>query len=693
MGLKGINPLEAHCEKIVVGLAGAALVGIVVWQFAGPKPKVRIGKDEYVLTDAYDVLERRAAVVRGQIEGPGSPESLPAEDMPLGLLADAGDFSATTVAPAKSLAIAFGTAGIPVEGGIVAPGDNQGTRFAEVTPPAPTGPVAEQIAATIHPMELQLNEGLTPLVAEPDRPDMVAVTVEARFPAAKFAAALASDPDGPGGPIEPLPAVWVNIQDMTIIDVELLRQKLQPDGSWGQEESVAAMPGRVELRAEMADSSPEMMTADQMRQWASQAIQLADEIRRPPFYSIVYGDDWVPPTEVNPMAGAAVDNPEQSRLMAELDRCRGQIDAVEKKLADLGGGGRGPGAGPRGTGHAGQPGGPREEANDRQRQNLERQLEALHKREQQIIDQLISIGVENIPGVEQSTPMAAQPLESEAEQDPPLLEADEIRIWAHDVHVERGATYRYRLRVWVTNPFFGHDVGLVEEQKPLAASPLLASEASEWTDNVHVHDEAYYFITSAQEGGLVGGAGASAVASVYVFRWGYWREGSARMEPGDALATTVQSPMLGDLLAAAAAPEDIRNDPMDGGHRTAEPGGREVQPESAPAEKVEYEPVKVARDVVLLDVGPSVNADGDEVAYLREETGAIVDRDPEAESQREIFKLLRGSAQRGEEALKPKEMATPTSPRPEPPRPGDDHGRRPTPPDVSPTSPSGPGGG
>jgi hypothetical protein len=163
------------------------------------------------------------------------------------------------------------------------------------------------------------------------------------------------------------------------------------------------------------------------------------------------------------------------------------------------------------------------------------------------------------------------------------------------------------------------------------------------------------------------------------------------MEPGDALATNVQSPMLGEVLARIELPETPEQQRPDGGHggHMAPGGAQEDAPELGP--EVEYEPIPVTRDVVLLDVGPSVNANGETVAYLREETGAIVNRDPEAESRKQIFMVVQGSAQRGEEALKPKEMAAPPrGPRPEPaPRPGQ---RDPDSP-MSPTSPSGPGGG
>lgn len=699
MGVKGINPLEAHCEKIVVGLAGAALVGVVVWQFAGPKPTVQLSGKPYVLTEAYGELERRAVRVKGQIEGPGSVDSLPAADMPLGLLADAGDFSTTTVSPSPTLAIGFGTAGIPVEGGLIAPGDSQGIRFAEITPPAPSKPMAAQTAATIHPQEIELNEGLANLVAEPGRPDLVAVSVESTWSVADFLNLLQLDPDGPEGPIQPLPGVWWNGPDMALFDVELIRQKLAADGSWGEEEPVANMPGRLELRTEMAEAGQEFMTGDQMRQWADQASQFATEIRRPHFYAIVYGDDWAPPSEVDPLAGVAVENPDEKRARRELEGVRNQMANLEKRLAELGGGGgRGEGGGHGGGGRGTPTGGGRQddsqrqqEQNERQRQALERQLESLRSREQAIIDRLLQMGAKNIPGVEQVDAMAGQPaMPTEAEADPPLLESDEIRIWAHDVQVERGATYRYKLRVWVTNPFFGHDAGLTSEQKSLAASPLLAGEASEWTDPVHVHDEAYYFITSAQEGGLT--AGARAIASVYVFRWGYWREGTARMEPGDALATTVQSPMLGEVLAAVEVQPGIGGQPggergHGGGHML--PGGP-AQIEEVPAgPDVEYEPIQVRRDVVLLDVGPAMHSTGEKVAYLREETGSIVDRDPQAETRRDIFMVLQSSARRGREALQPKEVA-PAAPAPDRMPPPEGPGQMPP---RSPLSPKSPGGG
>ena len=56
-----------------------------------------------------------------------------------------------------------------------------------------------------------------------------------------------------------------------------------------------------------------------------------------------------------------------------------------------------------------------------------------------------------------------------------------IQIWAHDITIEPGRTYRYRFTVELYNPFFARKLDLIKEQHDLAESITLASQTSEWS--------------------------------------------------------------------------------------------------------------------------------------------------------------------------------------------------------------------
>ena len=78
-----------------------------------------------------------------------------------------------------------------------------------------------------------------------------------------------------------------------------------------------------------------------------------------------------------------------------------------------------------------------------------------------------------------------------------MLEADLIQVWAHDLSVEPGRTYRYRLAVNVYNPFFGRKRSLVESQEALAELFTLSSAVSEWSTPIRIHPPLRVFITQA----------------------------------------------------------------------------------------------------------------------------------------------------------------------------------------------------
>src|SRR4029078_257798 len=92
----------------------------------------------------------------------------------------------------------------------------------------------------------------------------------------------------------------------------------------------------------------------------------------------------------------------------------------------------------------------------------------------------------------------------------PLLENPDVQVWVHDLNVEPGKVYRYRVKLAVSNPFFGRGSALLPDQQDLAKNALLYGQPSEWSEPVRVLDDQYYFITSAAEADATGAARATA---------------------------------------------------------------------------------------------------------------------------------------------------------------------------------------
>ena len=120
---------------------------------------------------------------------------------------------------------------------------------------------------------------------------------------------------------------------------------------------------------------------------------------------------------------------------------------------------------------------------------------------------------------------------------------DVVRVWAHDLTVEPGKTYRYRVIVTTLNPLFQQDrppdaqkkqyynqLALMPDEEDLAKAP--------WTDPVQIDPEYYFF--------LVGGSTENQTATVELWHVynGRWRHGEFKISPGDPIAgpTTISGP-------------------------------------------------------------------------------------------------------------------------------------------------------
>jgi hypothetical protein len=150
-------------------------------------------------------------------------------------------------------------------------------------------------------------------------------------------------------------------------------------------------------------------------------------------------------------------------------------------------------------------------------------------------------------------------IEPEAVENP-----DEIRVAAHDLTVEPGKTYRYRVVVTVRNPLFrqtrvapeqreaNYDrltLGPSESELQRTAERVGEDARSVWTEPITIEPELYYFLLRAQA--------RAALVEVWRVYNGRWREAEFQNNPGDFIGgvaelnledETVALPMQADAI-------------------------------------------------------------------------------------------------------------------------------------------------
>jgi hypothetical protein len=702
MKLKGIKPVEQHVEKAVLGVCGAAFVGALVWQLFLTKNEVKVGPASKPISAAFDPARDEAKKLEAKV-GNASPE-IP--EVPKLAIRDALRLGVELPATSGQ-AFALG-AGPGVRVGADT-GKPAGAAVALPTVPAPASVVAATYRNTFSPVEKLRTPALAALLPAEQPFDKASVSVEGIFDGVAFRSVLESDPDGPNGPATPVPINWwrdpAGLPAVEVLGVEMERKTIRnPDGTVPSQDEIVVVPvapGRSGLPAE--ETVPSVMAWwERDARSAGDIPPMLDEVRsigpvitRPEFYETIAGPEWERPREAVVAVGEN-DQARQQRLvkrqLAELDK---DITEIEDKLGTGGrraardraperGGTTGSGGrGGRMSGGGGR-GGERESApselNESQRKALEENLKRLQDRREVLVKKLESLG-----GTDEG------PKDSELDEvELPWLDNAKIDVWAHDLTVQPGAVYQYRMRLVVNNPMFGR--GLQEDQKALAEQKLLRGTWSEWTAPVTIDRDREFFITSAVDNDPVTGR-PKAMAEVFVFYYGYYRSQGGSFEPGDKLNLRVNLPdelKLADMkaleeafskgqlpgLAPIVRPDERENQPGGGRGRQAAPDDRgaaragQNQPVAADALMSIAGPKFVAAgvDSVLLGVR-GVPGEGQTryQAVVRDLAQQVVAMAPDDARGNAAYKRLEASVKAGKEALEaPKVEEEPKRPEPRP---------------------------
>jgi hypothetical protein len=151
MRLKGISPIEQNAEKVFAGIFVVALLGVLALQFVGKENKVKVGKDEVSIAEAYPQIAREAKKTDQLVKAP-DPANLPnaGSDDAVKQFAQFDARYMGPVSPSKSLSVPLDRS----QGGLAfsTSKDERNTApLAVLEVPAPSTPVGAPYLGEVHP--------------------------------------------------------------------------------------------------------------------------------------------------------------------------------------------------------------------------------------------------------------------------------------------------------------------------------------------------------------------------------------------------------------------------------------------------------------------------------------------------------------------------------------------------------------
>ncbi|MEM1108496.1 MAG: hypothetical protein AAGH99_07375 [Planctomycetota bacterium] len=583
MNNKDLGFFQQHIEKIVLGIGGVVLIGVGATQFLLGQPNAIEVNNKVVSPDEIkDNVTRPAQTLAGRLD---QPSPLPEIVIPKYSQSFIKLFD-LDVATNQQLA-AIDNTGLADEFNVIVSPDYP-TKFLP-TPPLPIDVLAKKGHGVLADDGSDLYLDFLEFVSsQPDRPvDFPYVSVSAEFSFEDLVARYEST-DIPGDQrIDE--GLWR--ERLAITSVQLYREELDPvTGEWGAGKLIDPMPGQFALVPTFNESLPfERAQALEQKIQSSQAA-----IRRPEFPSIHNGP-WTPPN-----ADDRVLNSEEIKKRDELEQ---QIRKLERQLARLRGvdndrsrsssrnrsrerratpdfqdfGGDPFGGGLERSGRSDRSR-DRDRANDERR--AEREAARITETQQQLaeakteLNKLLGIDDDaspNTSGSQLSDPSLSgipadffgDPFGASGGFDPSFTDPnfgggfspatsrsrgsaaadtpESVKVWAHDLSVEPGKTYRYKVLVSVMNPLYNftrlNETQLEENRNRISLGPSQEEiDAAEWSASatVEIDPVYYFFVDSANKDQK------RANIEVWTVYDGLWRRSEFTEYPGNEVGGIVE---------------------------------------------------------------------------------------------------------------------------------------------------------
>ncbi|MBL4697953.1 MAG: hypothetical protein JKX70_03880 [Phycisphaerales bacterium] len=524
MKLKGVNPIEQHIEKIVLGVVMILLLAVLSMQFVSRPNDIKVSSTRSVSPDqVYTVLEGQAKQIQSQLSdlNPSLPE-IQSVDLVERYNNAFANASGGTIELSSALGTGVDIANATSDIGTYIPPEGETGPIAALQVPMTSTPIAASMWATLDPYAVIQVPDYEEFVGLSQPFDFPSVSIEATFNGKDLEAALLGK--GESGSV--IPRRFWSIAGLAILGFESERQQLMPDGSWGNAQ-VVVTPPRTPTPTRALGEEPGLLDLTAV---VTNAAGVIDEVARPMFPPTIAGEIWTPPSErvvTNNDSGSSLIN----RLTRTLERSRSELERLTNAP---------PPAGPKGGGGRGRnspttptiPGGSgRNKA----------QIDRVEKKIKDLEEQLKDLGVDTT-----NSGTTTRRARTSAKDRVSILEQESIDLWTHDLGVMPGATYRYHTRVVVNNPLFRKSSELDADQQALTLDPFARGPWSAWSQPVVVGAKEYFFVTSAETAGGVGAKGAKATIELYKMFYGYYRKSTPSVSPGDELAATIR--VSGDLL-------------------------------------------------------------------------------------------------------------------------------------------------
>ena len=558
MKTKGITIWEQHAEKFVLGISGLLFVGFTALQFIGEQEEMTAVKVDSYLIEAAELLQvqmESSATASLDIPEPVTAHS----NLELSL--------ASSICP--EVMVDFPQIRLAPQITITGNGKKE-VRFAELNFAPPDRITVTQTTDTLADGVLDEVSELAAYLDDPNGPpDITWTTPFAQFDREVLMQQVRGELLNEGDGIKSIPSSWYD-SPLTIIDVRFERETLVDDGNWTQLTLLEQIPSRFSLR-DLLEKDIDNTARSQILSQARN-VNFKEDISQPAFYA-TRNDSWAPVSLLEEIIVQGTKQEEDPHISALRRRLRSLLikkTSIEKKLEEVGGpldensppggignppggnpGGGGRGDGGRGRGRGGRGGSGDGDGGGKKAPpgggvgGLGSGGSDLGRRDKSGADSARKlkkqIGLsKQLKKVQREIDRIRKELPDEPDDVTPIVEGlDEsaILVWAHDLTVKTGETYRYRATINVYNPFFGKRRNLSSDQEYLADSFIIASAASEWSNKITVDSRLQLYITRASAPGQSGGSGSLGLglATAEVFRYYDGREWmeTFKVQPGE----------------------------------------------------------------------------------------------------------------------------------------------------------------
>lgn len=556
--MKGIGFFEQHVEKIILTVTVLVLAIAFYTQFIREPHSIPEGSPQEIKTKVESEIESLNRRLNGNANVPNYEVAGFDEH-----------FEQTTIRNAPGSGLATGVIGNPPIEPPIAEGG--GETYSLPRPPMATG---FEVAAGHALLATSGNQGeitqqLIDILDQRAPYDFQYVSVAADFPFAQWVRRLEQRRSGQDPPV---PTRWWGSRRF-LAGVLLQRQELDPvTGEWSDPVIIDPMPGQIGYR----ENAEQVWEPGEFQQTLSLISNQQQFVQQPPFVPTAGGVPWTPPGE-----GLASLSPETQLelrgLFDDLEGVRDRIFRMEERNGNARtrtdnsrsrsrtttnrrstGGGMGAAGGAFGGNNAAR----RTPAPTRSRDQNLSPLDRLRNQEVEIINEIMAILLPDQAEQQNNQPVAQQPgFNQPGMMQPgfnpgmrgnntaqPVQSAgiteDEVRVWAHDITVEPGKTYRYRVIVNVLNPLFRRSninkQQRAENYRKIALGPDPDElESSPWSRPITTDPVNFFWLV---DGSL---QNQQAEVEIWTRYSGQWERLESRVSAGDAIGgnTNIEGPM------------------------------------------------------------------------------------------------------------------------------------------------------